>query len=76
MNPVRLELENWEEIARGKIEAHLGDVATEYESEEAAADAIYDEAFTLAYDALIDAECPEDIASYVARSMAHSYAQP
>lgn len=68
--------EEWREIARGNIERHIGDVAAEYETEEAAADAIYDEAYTLAIDSLIDAGCPSDLAMSVAKEVAQCYAQP
>lgn len=65
-----------EEIARGNIERHLGDVAADYESEEEAADAIYDEAYTLAFDALADAGIDHKKAREVAASAAQCYAQP
>ena len=65
-----------EEIARGSVERHLGDVAADYESEEAAADAIYDEACTLAFDALVDAGVDHATARQVAAQVAQCYAQP
>jgi hypothetical protein len=65
-----------EEIARGNIERHLGDVAADYDSEEDAADAIYDEAYTLAFDALHDAGIPDVKARAIAGSVAQRYAQP
>lgn len=65
-----------EEIARGNIERHLGDVATDYESEEAAADAIYDEAYNLAFAALRDAGVEWAKAREIAASVAQCYAQP
>lgn len=65
-----------EEIARGNIERHLGDVAADYESEEEAADAIYDEAYTLAFDALHDANVDDATAREIAKSVAMCYAQP
>lgn len=65
-----------EEIARGNIEQHLGDVASEYENEEAAADAIYDEAYTLGFDALVDSGIDHDTARRIAASVARCYAQP
>jgi hypothetical protein len=40
------------EIARGSVEQHLGDVAAEYPDEELTGDSLYDEAYTLAFDAL------------------------
>jgi hypothetical protein len=65
-----------EEIARGAVEAHLGDVASDYESLEDAADAIYDEAYTLAFDALHDVGADDAIARRIAQSVAQCYAQP
>lgn len=65
-----------EEIARGNIERHLGDVASEYDSEEAAADAIFDEAYTLGFDGLVDAGIDHDTARTVADRIARNYAQP
>lgn len=65
-----------EEIARGGIERNLGDVAADYESEEALADAIYDEAYTLAFDALADAGVEHAQARKIAASVAQCYAQP
>jgi hypothetical protein len=64
------------EIARGNIERHLGDVVADYENEEAAADAIYDEAYTLGFDALADAGIPHDKARKIADEIARCYAQP
>ena len=71
--PKELDLE---EIARGNIERHLGDVAADYESEEEAADAIYDEAYTLAFDALADAGIDHAKAGQIAARVAQCYAQP
>jgi hypothetical protein len=65
-----------EEIARGNIEQHLGDVASDYESEEDAADAIYDEAYTLGFDALVDSGVDPKTAREVADRVARCYAQP
>ena len=64
------------EIARGNVERHLGDVAADYESEEAAADAIYTEAYSLDFDALADAGVDNATARAVAACVARSYAQP
>ena len=58
-----------EEIARGNIERHLGDVAED-------ADSIYDEAYTLAFDALADAGVDHGTAGEVARRVAQGFAQP
>jgi len=66
--------DHWTEVARGAVERHLGDVAADYASEEDAADAIYDETYMLAFDALHDAGCPDP--SQVAREVATCYAQP
>jgi hypothetical protein len=59
-----------EEIARGNIERHLGDVAGESE------DAIYDEAYTLAFDALADAGVVHAKAREIAQRVAQCFAQP
>jgi hypothetical protein len=58
----------WREIARGNIERHLGDC-------EASEDSIYDEAYTLAFDALVDAGCPERKARELASEAAQPFAQ-
>jgi hypothetical protein len=65
-----------EEIARGNIERHLGDIAADYDCEEDAADAIYDEAYTLGFDALVDAGIDHITAGKIAQSVAQCYAQP
>lgn len=64
--------EQWLEIARGNIERHLGDCVDGDASE----DSIYDEAHTLALDALIDAGCPEDLRGSIAQEVAQCFAQP
>jgi hypothetical protein len=64
------------EIARGNIERNLGNVADDYDSEEAAADAIYDEAYTLGFDALVDAGIEVPKAKKIAAEIAQCYAQP
>jgi hypothetical protein len=58
------------DIARGNVERHLGDVAGDYESVEDAADSIYDECYTLAFDALHDAGVDELTAGAIAREVA------
>lgn len=68
----RKERERLEEIARGNVERHLGDVCEGDDS----ADAIYDEAYTLAHDALIDADVNPMLACELAREVAMCYAQP
>jgi hypothetical protein len=60
------------EIARGNIERHLGDVCEGDDS----ADSIFDEAYTLAFDALADAGTPHDVARTVAKEAAMLVAQP
>ena len=62
-----------EEIAVGNIERHLGDVCCDGDE---SADAIYDEAYTLAFDALADAGIDHNMARIVAASVAQRYAQP
>lgn len=63
-------------VARSNIELHLGDAAGEYESAEAAADALYDEAYTLGFDALHDVGVPDDQARRIAGEVASLLAQP
>jgi hypothetical protein len=66
----------WREAARGNVESHLGDVVADYESEELAADAIYDEVYVLAFDGAKDAGATMDRAREIALEIATSYAQP
>jgi hypothetical protein len=61
-----------EEVARGNIERHLGDVV----DSEMSADAIYDEAYTLAFDALADAGTDHGLAREIAARVAQCFAQP
>lgn len=70
--PANLTDEQMREIARGNIEAHLGDVA----DGDSSADAVFDEAFTLAMDALKDAGVSRDRAYRIAQSLAMDYANP
>lgn len=58
-----------EQIARGAIERHLGDGAE-------TADAIYDAAFSIAHDALLDAGYDSRTASRIASEQAQLVAQP
>jgi hypothetical protein len=58
--------------ARGNIERHLGDVCDGEES----ADAIYDEAYTLGFDALHDAGVNVETARRIAAEVAQTFAQP
>jgi hypothetical protein len=60
------------EIARGAIERHLGDVCEGDDS----ADSIYDEAYTIAFDALHDKGAPDVQARKIAQEIAQSIAQP
>jgi len=60
----------YREIARSNIERHLGDCECE------TADAIYDNAYTLAVDAIHDAGAPFEMACVIAREVAQCYAQP
>lgn len=71
--------EELHEIARGAIERNLGDVVTEEDhelSQESLADRIYDEAFVLAHDALLDRGIEPEMASYIAQQEAQKVAQP
>lgn len=71
--------EEMHEIARGAIERHLGDVVAEDCEElsvEALADRIYDEAFVLAHDALMDKGIDARTASKIAQQEAQKVAQP
>lgn len=65
---------SWEDIARGGIERHLGDC---FDGEEdPTPDAIFSEAYTLAFDALHNAGCPIDEARRIAQEQAQNLAQP
>lgn len=59
------------DIARGAIERSLGDVC-----DPNSPDSIYDEAFVLAHDALIDEGVPADVATRIAQRCAQDVAQP
>jgi len=67
----RYNKEKWREIARGNIERNLAQCV-----EEDGEDAVYDSAYTLALDALIDAGCNPDLAMSIAKEEAASFAQP
>lgn len=56
------------EIARGSIERHLGDCESP--------DDLYDNAYTLAFDALHDAGVSGDLCRSIAQEIAMCYAQP
>lgn len=58
------------EIARGNVERHLGDVAEE------SPDSIFDEAYTLAFDALANEGIDHRVARSIAQEIAQCYAQP
>ena len=62
--------EQMREIARGNIERNAA------WDEDASADTIHDEVYTLAFDALHDAGVDDDTARAVAREMAQGYAAP
>jgi hypothetical protein len=62
----------YRDIARGAIERHLGDVCAGDES----ADTIYEEAFTIAFDALHDAGIEQYTARRIAQEIAQGIAQP
>jgi hypothetical protein len=66
----RANLNQLMEIARSNVERHLGDVEAE------SVDAIYDEAYTLAFDALHDAGVSDELARQIAQQVAQCYAQP
>lgn len=57
-----------EEIARRNIERHLGDCES--------TDDVYDNAYTMGFDALADAGVPHDRASEIATRVAMRFAQP
>lgn len=63
------EYERLQEIAQGALERHLGDVAED-------ADSIYDEAYTIAFDALHDAGVDDWTAGEIASELAQRHAQP
>lgn len=60
------------ELARGAIERHLGDVCEGEDSP----DSIYDEAYTLAHDALVSAGIDTRTACTIAQQAAQAVAQP
>jgi len=65
-----MKVERMLEIGRGAIECHLGDVMDE------GADTLYDEAFVLAHDALVDSGVDNRTASKIASQLAQEIAQP
>ena len=65
------EADRLREIARGNIERHLADA-----SAEDGPDAIYDSAYTLGFDALVDAGVPLPEARQIASEVAQLFAQP
>jgi len=61
-------------IARDNVEQHLGDAVAELGGEPSADD-IFEEVYTLAFDALADKSIAFDVASSVAQEIAQSYIQ-
>jgi hypothetical protein len=71
--------EEMTELARGNVERNLSDAVTEDGeglSEEALADLIYDEAYTLGLDALLDAGVERHAAITIAIAVAQCFACP
>lgn len=60
------------ELARRNVETHLGDVAADY-TEEELAEALYDEVYVLAFDALVDNGVFHEAARELARQIAEPY---
>lgn len=67
-----MEIDHMRAVARGAIERHLGDVAADYDN----VDAMYDEAYTLAFDALVDLDLDHQISAQVAHEEALKIARP
>ena len=63
---------NFVEIARGNIERHLGDCFNP--DHNASSDEIYDEVYTLAFDAIFDAGGSKEQAQKIALELAQGYA--
>lgn len=63
------EYQRLEELARGNVERHLGDVEPD-------ADSMYDEVYTLAFDALHGAGVDDWTAGEIASDIAMKFAQP
>lgn len=61
------------EVGEAAIERSIGDIAAEYESEEALSAAIKEEAYTLALDAILDAGFPVEEAMVAAALIAANY---
>lgn len=68
--------ERLREIARGNIERHLDVDCNSYYDQEALADVIYTEAYTLGVDALLDHGVDSDKAVSIAMDVAQGFAQP
>lgn len=66
--------EQMRDIAVGNVERHLGDCFDG--DEEPSTDALYDECYTLAFDALVDKHVDNQTARDIAREVATCYAQP
>jgi hypothetical protein len=67
---VHLDVDEWRELARGAL------ANCELDPEEASADSLYDECYTLAHDALRDAGCDADLSVSIAVQVAMEVAQP
>lgn len=65
----------WRDIAQANIERNLADSLAEYEGEDesAAAAAIGQHVYILAFDALADAGCPRILAQAIAQEMSLEY---
>lgn len=65
---------DYREIARGNIERHLGDCFDP--DHNASSDEIYDEVYTLAFDAIVDAGGSKEDASKIASELAMGFSSP
>jgi hypothetical protein len=63
------------EIARASVERHRGDLAAMYPDEECTGGSLYDEAYTLAFDALVDSGVGSRTARRVAAEVARCFAR-
>ncbi|HEX4202447.1 MAG TPA: hypothetical protein VHY59_13075 [Chthoniobacterales bacterium] len=70
---IKMSEERMNEIARGAIDRYLADAVAEYKSEEVESATIYTEAYTLAWDALVDKGVDHAKAREVADRIARTY---